>query len=213
MNSKRISYDTNTGELSILDGANTRLENRSVFSFLQNDVCKECVSDNRPPCPFAGGYVGWLGYEMRNECGFPTRAASSVPDAVLLKADHFIAIDHINRRTYVVVASETEVSSASKSWVDEICHSIKSFNKTEWEGAVKSIDSEIPRDFSVSKADYLESINQALDWIKEGETYQLCLTNEMRVVCPAPLWSCTRCFAMSIRPLIQHSSNGQAGPS
>ncbi|WP_079212677.1 aminodeoxychorismate synthase component I [Brucella pituitosa] len=184
-NSKRVSYDTNSNELSILDGANTKLEKRSIFSFLKNDMCKELVSDNRPPCPFVGGYVGWLGYEMRNECGFPTRAASVLPDAVLLKADHFIAIDHINRRTYVVAASEVEISSASKSWVDETCRVIRTFDKTECDSIVEPTNSGILPNLNVSKMDYLKSIKQALDWIKDGETYQLCLTNEMTVACPA----------------------------
>jgi len=186
LNARRISYDTNRNELSILDGAKTRRENTSVFSFLENEVCGKRFSDNPPPCPFAGGYVGWLGFEMRNECGFPAKTASALPDAVLLKADHFIAVDHVNRRTYVVAASETELSSASRTWVEETCRLIRTWNKAENNGAIDLTSAGTPPEFNVGKADYLKSINRALHWIREGETYQLCLTNEMTVACPAP---------------------------
>lgn len=45
------------------------------------------------PFDFWGGLVGYLGYELRAECGkSPCRFSSSTPDAVFFFADQFLAV-------------------------------------------------------------------------------------------------------------------------
>ncbi len=55
------------------------------------------IQVDAPPLPFAftGGYVGYLGYELKAECGAPGKHRSPFPDACLLRVDRFLAIDHV----------------------------------------------------------------------------------------------------------------------
>jgi para-aminobenzoate synthetase len=46
------------------------------------------------PFDFWGGFVGYLGYELKSECGGAAAHAASTPDAAWLFADRVVAIDH-----------------------------------------------------------------------------------------------------------------------
>lgn len=46
------------------------------------------------PFNFWGGLVGYLGYELKAECGAANAHAASTPDAVLWLADRLVAVDH-----------------------------------------------------------------------------------------------------------------------
>ncbi len=47
------------------------------------------------PRGLLGGYVGYLGYECKADCGSPNVHRSDVPDAVLMLANRVIAVDHV----------------------------------------------------------------------------------------------------------------------
>jgi hypothetical protein len=70
------------------------------------------------PFDFWGGFVGYLGYEVRAECGAPaSRYASPLPDAALFLADHVVAADHSTGDVYLmalVADSLTELDALTK---------------------------------------------------------------------------------------------------
>ncbi|HET8815116.1 MAG TPA: gamma-glutamyl-gamma-aminobutyrate hydrolase family protein, partial [Solirubrobacterales bacterium] len=54
------------------------------------------------PFEFDCGFVGYLGYEMKAECGHPASHESDHPDAAFLFADRVIAFDHKAGCTYLL---------------------------------------------------------------------------------------------------------------
>ena len=42
-----------------------------------------------------GGYVGYLGYECKADCGSPNVHRSDIPDAVMMFANRVVAVDHV----------------------------------------------------------------------------------------------------------------------
>ncbi|GBG68235.1 hypothetical protein CBR_g2786 [Chara braunii] len=55
------------------------------------------------PFSFVGGFVGYLGYEMKAECGALSGSnPSETPDAAFFLADRFVAIDHRDGDVYAV---------------------------------------------------------------------------------------------------------------
>ncbi len=61
-------------------------------------------SSARPsPAPdLLGGFVGYLGYECKADCGASNEHSSDVPDAVLMLANRLIAVDHVRHRTHLL---------------------------------------------------------------------------------------------------------------
>ena len=54
-----------------------QVQHRDIFGYLEDVQPERPITP--PPCPFVGGHVGWLGYELRHDCGSTTqrRAATS----------------------------------------------------------------------------------------------------------------------------------------
>ena len=46
------------------------------------------------PVPFKGGYVGYLGYELKADCGGQNAHRSRTADSKMIFADRFVAYDH-----------------------------------------------------------------------------------------------------------------------
>ncbi|HEY3823709.1 MAG TPA: aminodeoxychorismate synthase component I [Bryobacteraceae bacterium] len=117
------------------------------------------------PFPFSGGYVGYFGYE----CGLKHKHQSPYPDSVLLRVENFFAIDHREDALYLVGA---------EPWLDEMVRQIGAIQPgaiARWNGPTPVARCNIPRQ------DYLKKIRECLALIRAGESYELCLTNQVCV--------------------------------
>ncbi|WP_233205827.1 anthranilate synthase component I family protein [Cryobacterium sp. Y82] len=160
----------------------------TVFKFLRRDFTGASRPANAPAHRdgFELGWVGWLGYELgANTVGTPTHE-SQYPDAALLEIDRMIRFDHGNRTVTLVArasASETEASVAD--WFDQV---IAALTATETMNHVPPAPTRnaSPRasagpKWRHSPTDYSALIETCLAFIGDGDAYQLCLTNEIRV--------------------------------
>ncbi len=64
------------------------------------------------PFNFWGGLVGYLGYELKAECGCALAHAASTPDAVLYVADRLVAVDHHEGQLYLLAMYDSTGESA-----------------------------------------------------------------------------------------------------
>jgi para-aminobenzoate synthetase len=124
-----------------------------------------------PPLPFdfVGGYVGYLGYELKAECGSPNRHRSPLPDAFLLRVDQFLAVDHAEGALWLV-GRDTE-------WIDDMEQRIRAL---EDEPASPWLCPPPAYQLSISRDEYLRLIAECRSRIAAGESYEICLTNQLR---------------------------------
>lgn len=135
--------------------------------------------DSPPPIPFSGGWVGWFGYELGAECGYPVAHEGPLPDGYLMAPDRYIAIDHGEQQVYVVALSPESGDRVALGWVADTLRQIRGL------GGCKGSP---PRTYPLPSAltvalgcgyeGYVDRIQSCLDWIGKGDSYQLCLTNE-----------------------------------
>lgn len=172
-----VQYRAADQRLEIVDAQGTRTERRSVFDYL--DESQLAAPEPAPPCPFVGGHIGWFGYELRNECGSPGSRSSATPDALFIKADRFIAFDHLNERTYVVTIDSVGDLAAAELWVSETVRQIR--DVTPEPPAQTTYQPRLPLNFRLDRgrATHLSDVERCLELIRAGETYQVCLTNEI----------------------------------
>ncbi len=64
-----------------------------------------------------GGYVGYLGYELKADCGSPNVHSSDMPDAAMMLANRVVAVDHTKGLTYVFALCNGEDPEA-ELWLD-----------------------------------------------------------------------------------------------
>ena len=127
---------------------------------------------------FTGGFVGYLGYELKAECGSPNRHRSSVPDAALLFADRLIAFDHVNDEAHVLALADAAGRRDAADWTERTAAALR---------ALPSVEAATPpllgerSEFRLRQvaADYLRDIEACQAHLAAGESYEICLTNEL----------------------------------
>ncbi|NNL88795.1 MAG: aminodeoxychorismate synthase component I, partial [Marinicaulis sp.] len=173
-----LKYSTHVQRVEEISNDASTPRHTSVLDYLARTSGVEIIG-SAPPCPFAGGHIGWIGYEMRNECGAPTDRRAVTPDALFLRANSFLAFDHAAGDLFAAGVSPAISKASFMAWVNVL--------ETEFSGAaeennnlndwVKSTDAKFQlRD---EKAVYEQKIERCLELIRDGETYQVCLTNEI----------------------------------
>lgn len=171
------------------DGAGTRvrtggsgavtLDGRDVFDYLAaslDDAAPGSPGFGSPPPGFVGGWVGWFGYELgAREVGSPTRR-SPYPDAAFMFVDRVVVFDHEAHAVSLRVRSDAR---GADSWVDSMAGDIERLASTPRQRP--AVGRPTIAVLHRSREDYLGMLRACRTAIDNGDAYQICLTNEMRV--------------------------------
>ncbi|MEU8897600.1 aminodeoxychorismate synthase component I [Nocardia sp. NPDC048505] len=175
-----LTYDVASGMVGVrdADGA-TRTELGSVFEVLERRLAERAL----PPTPelpfdFTGGYVGYFGYELKEECGSPNKHVSSYPDALWMSADRLVVVDHENDSTWVVTVFRDDPHAAARAgrWLAETMDRLAGWAAAA--GAARSAAPGFdPEPWLVqSRETYERNVDACIDQLRAGESYEICLT-------------------------------------
>jgi len=158
-------------------GTGTLIPDAPVFHFLKNELRdRYCVAPELP-FDFNGGYVGYLGYELKALCGGTAVHRSPYPDYRLLFVDRFLAFDHHERCVYLVYTGTTSDRGAAQTWLDQteqlLVRGVPTAAAPETSNNSPVVFLEQGRD------EYLANIARCLEEIRDGESYEICLTNRI----------------------------------
>ena len=139
--SYQVRYDLRARmlEATYPDGRRECRADCDVLEFLEGQLlaCKLAAPEKEPsggasggvesteelPFEFAGGFVGYLGYELKELCedglGEKNKHIAEEPDAVLLFADRFLVWDHEKACIYAVAltSGDAAVAAAAAEWL------------------------------------------------------------------------------------------------
>jgi para-aminobenzoate synthetase len=138
------------------------------------------------PFEFDCGFVGYLGYEMKSECGHAPGHPTDHPDAALIFSDRLIAFDHEEQQTYLLCLHELGREEEAETWLDltaSLLIDLAAGGESE-SGPTLQVgpDSDSPpRALALarSRERYLNDIEACLGHLEEGESYEICLTNQV----------------------------------
>lgn len=170
-----VRYAAARGELTIEHRGCTEHRTQSVLAWLEDELGPRAACDATLPFPFHGGYVGYLGYAVGTELGAPEQPQTSWADAVLIGCSRFLAFDHEARAVYAVAEADAR---DAEPWLAEIATRLASLPPApppQPEAAAEPITFRLAR----SREGYLADIATCLAEIRRGETYEVCLTNEL----------------------------------
>ena len=150
------------------------------FRSLRDRLQRHRVADVDLPFDFAGGFLGYFGYELKVECGGRAAHRSPYPDAAGLWVRRFLAIDHLTQEVYAVAVSDSrEQDAAASAWLTDVERRLA---RVPEPAPPRSLCDRATLAFTL-EADapgYLEAVEQALDYISAGDSYEVCLTNRIR---------------------------------
>jgi para-aminobenzoate synthetase len=181
-----LSYDVESGT-AIRHGAGAATSERaSIFDLLDRELAERALEPPPADLPpgLMGGFVGYLGYELKADCGSPNAHRSDMPDAVMMLANRLVAVDHLRRRTHLVALCHGDEAEA-ESWLDEAEEAVRDIIANPPEPAVPLALSEGPLDSHVSfkcgrgREQYLADIARSQAELAAGESYEVCLTDQI----------------------------------
>lgn len=146
-----------------------------VFAEL-NQLLAERAAEPPPELAglFCGGYVGYFGYELKALTGGVAAHEAPTPDALWIWANRFVVIDHDRDRTHLVALDGGE------DWLDRAEEAAADW----WMGwidppAIARLDLE--SHLEQDRPTYLAGIARVLEELEAGETYEVNLTNRVRL--------------------------------
>ncbi|XWK86426.1 MAG: aminodeoxychorismate synthase [Phormidium sp.] len=180
INSLLVRYYSEKQELIITQAETVTHRNESIFEYLKQEIERRKCQADELPFDFNCGFVGYFGYELKGECGSKIVHDSPLPDAIFLLADRLIAIDHQEQTIYLLQLIETGQNSTAETWFNQVQHQLENLAPLP---PIVSPKNHKPIDFRLSRpySTYIEDIHQSLEEIHQGETYQVCLTNQLYI--------------------------------
>lgn len=153
------------------------------------DIIQECLSSVNIDAqtfdlPFKGGFVGYFGYESTMHLGSSlTRYKMEYPESLMMWADNFVAFDQQYRKAYLCSIQKSDAEA--EQWFDEINDQLSNASPFQKLRFIKTDEhfqtGRLGLQLSQSKESYLKNIAAIKDYLKSGDTYETCLSNEFRV--------------------------------
>ena len=169
------------------DGAQTR-ELASIFDVLDRELEARALQPPEAPANgLVGGFVGYLGYECKADCGSPNAHRSDVPDALMMFANRVVVVDHVAARTDLLVLCR-DGDSEAELWLDRAEGAVRELLQPPSLGKSRSPSEHVrPADaaeqvsFSCGRGreQYLADIARCQGALAAGESYEVCLTDQI----------------------------------
>jgi para-aminobenzoate synthetase len=183
-----LEYDVSAKVVTTHAKHGSSVESSSIFDVLDRELLARAID----PAELAtrgliGGFVGYLGYECKADCGSPNAHRSDVPDAVLMLANRIVAIDHVARRTDLIAVCRDGDQEAEK-WLDqaeavarELLHAAPAQPPVQ-AGAAAAGDlcsERVSFRCGRGREQYLADIARCQAALAAGESYEVCLTDQI----------------------------------
>ncbi len=180
--SEVLTYDVGSGAVRVDSpgtGGTDQIEG-TIFDVLQLRLEERRLAPGQP-FEFCGGYVGYLGYELKSDLGSPGRHSSPVPDACLIYATRLVVLDHATGEAQAIrVLAPGEDPADAEAEVAAMCEELAAIaGEGVGEGSAQAVDGQVR--MALDRDGYLEAIAEAQRRLHAGDSYEICLTNRIEV--------------------------------
>ncbi|NSW89571.1 MAG: aminodeoxychorismate synthase component I [Firmicutes bacterium] len=178
----QLVFKSKNNKINIIEKGVYRTFYGNPFQKLKEILSKYKI-DYRSEFPFMGGLVGYLSYDLCHHIEKLPRTAIddvNIPDCFLGMYDGIIIIDHVKNKVYIAALGikdraeniVTEISNKiyraeEKSIKRNISNNISNINKKNNPVKLKA---------NFTKDEYIKAIKKVKDYIKNGDIYQVNLT-------------------------------------
>ncbi|KAG7343924.1 para-aminobenzoate synthase Pab [Nitzschia inconspicua] len=169
----------------------------------RDETSRECATTDidTPPFHYRGGYLGFLGYEVRhdtqrylqhrdntNNHATPTSRTNEkhgVPTAAFFLARQSMLYHHPTESWYLIgLVEKDEDIQENLEWMNAILQDFDTWEENEEESPYASTTDHFAPTLefipSRSKATYEQDIADCHEHIRRGDSYELCLTNQLQ---------------------------------
>jgi para-aminobenzoate synthetase len=190
-----VTYDVGAGQVQVQRRAGLEVHDESIFDYLGRELRGLHRLSADLPFDFAGGFAGYLGYELKADCGAERAHRATTPDAAFVFADRLIAFDRKERHTYLLALADPNptpelhrisnlagkfdaVRSVEEAdgWIEKTSRRLVALSALpEPELGPDSPGFHLRR----SRQRYREEIEACKRYLTTGHSYEICLTNKI----------------------------------
>ncbi|WP_195574120.1 aminodeoxychorismate synthase component I [Paenibacillus sp. 1001270B_150601_E10] len=181
--SKLVTYDAVSASVTEISSNGTRTVSTDIFAYLDQELARYAAVTPELPFDFNSGFVGYYGYEAKGDMG--VTGPRAYPDAIFMLADRFIAFDRETREVFLVCLTESELDALH--WFDSIEQELEHLANKRQAQQDELADSQLIDDvesaefqYHIPYEEYLKSIEAVKAYLREGDSYEINLTNELR---------------------------------
>ncbi len=187
-----LEYDVEESAVSISRDGRTEVEHGSIFDVLERELATGAIE---PPEGLArgllGGFVGYLGYECKADCGSPNVHRSDVPDAVMMLANRVVAVDHVAKRTHLLALERnppTGEDADAERWLSDAEAAVRDAlaapaaappERARADGDGGGPPAPVRFRCGRGRRQYLADIARCQAALAAGESYEVCLTDQI----------------------------------
>jgi para-aminobenzoate synthetase len=181
-----VRYDVHDRRVTVARGGRDTVHEETLFTFLSRELARLRTDSPELPFDLNGGFVGYLGYECKADCGAAGARRAELPDAFLLLADRIVAIDHELGRAHVLALSTAEPADAAAAadWIAATAAALADLPVLAEPPASGHEQAALEFELARGREHHLANIETCKALLASGESYEICLTNTLSL--PAP---------------------------
>jgi anthranilate synthase component 1 len=157
-------------------------------------IAKELLQHHRPASvpgmpPFTAGAVGFCSYDIVRQLeniGDDTKDDLHLPDCVLMFFDRLLAFDHLHHQIHIIAAADVSAETPRKAY-DRALRDIavlekklaSGLNSRIWRKHPAKPRGKLKVHSLTSRKKFEESVNQAKEYIKAGDIFQVVLSQRL----------------------------------
>lgn len=182
-----VSYDVAERTVTVTDRHGLPLRRRpgTLFAHLEEELAARRLPAAGLPFEFNLGYVGYLGYESKADCGGDRAHSGELPDGSFVFADRMLAVDHAGRGAWLLALSRDGRPDTARDAEKWLARAAATLAATAPRPPFTLLpDDELPplkAEYRHDVSAYRELVQTCQQLIRDGETYEVCLTNMLRV--------------------------------
>lgn len=187
-----VKANVTTQTLELTANRQTAIIKADFFDWLEKDLNCHRIHAPDTPFAFALGWAGYIGYEMKAISENLPGPASPFPDACLLFCDRALVMDHDKKEAWLLALADTSNPADAACWLDETGRRLASSAWPPPSPLPEKLSLDGPLALRHNKAAYLERIRQCQAALRQGESYEICLTNMASAPTSADPWTTWR---------------------
>ncbi|HEY2768741.1 MAG TPA: aminodeoxychorismate synthase component I [Solirubrobacteraceae bacterium] len=187
-----LHYDVHEGSVRTTRADTSSVEYGSIFDVLDREIAARGVEAPGELRGLLGGFVGYLGYECKADCGSPAVHRSDMPDAILMLANRVIAVDHEQHVTHLLAVCAEEDAEADE-WLDGAAATVRELLDVPAPAApqihTQAPTHPVPFRCGRGREQYLADIARCQSELAKGESYEVCLTDQISTAAQPEPWT------------------------
>jgi para-aminobenzoate synthetase len=179
----QVRYRVREQRVSVTRSGTTEHHDETLLHYLSRELARLHTLTPELPFDFNGGFVGYLGYELKADCGASDAHEAELPDACLLLADRIVAFDHELGRTHLLALSTPAGEQDATDWLGVAAGTLADLPSLP----EPPMTPRAPLHFDLARGreHHMANVEACKRLLEAGESYEVCLTNRIALAPPA----------------------------